>query len=171
MKKLGTYLLYGGALALAVALIYISYGPDKKSESTVNTNAQGSNSAATQNQATVPAEKIQVFLFHATQRCSSCIAIGKFAKETVEQKFPEELKSGKIEFKEINIDLPENKELATKFKATGSALFINPIINEKDNIQEDTQVWRLVSNEPGFISYLENKLKGMIGSEASAQEK
>ncbi len=109
-----------------------------------------------------PAEKIQVFLFHSTQRCPSCIAIGKFAKETVEQNFAPELKSGKIEFKEINIDLPENEALASKFQATGSALFINPIIDGKDNIEEDTRVWRLVSNEQEFISYLTDKIKKLL---------
>lgn len=159
MKKLRTYLLYGGALVFAIALVYISVKPDKKTESKV----QGNNSeTAEEIQGKKPAEKIQVFLFHATQRCITCVNIGKYAKETVEQKFPEELKSGKIEFREINIDLPENKELATKFKVTGSALFINPIIEGKDNIKEDTQVWRLTSNEQSFISYLSDKLNAML---------
>lgn len=158
MKKLGTYLLYGGALIFAIALVYISVSPNKKTQSSV----QGSNSKTAEVQKAKSAEKIQVFLFHATQRCITCINIGKYAKETVEQKFPEELKSGKIEFREINIDLPENKELATKFRATGSALFINPIIEGKDNIKEDTQVWRLTSNELSFISYLSDKLNAML---------
>lgn len=165
MKKYGSYLLYGGALVFAIALVYASLNTNKVA------SEQKSSASIAQIQNSKPAEKIQVFLFHSTQRCYSCIAIGKFAKETVEQKFPEELKSGKIEFREINIDLPENKELAEKFKATGSSLFINPIIDGKDNIKQDTQVWRLVSNEQGFISYLSEKLQGFLGSEASAQEK
>ena len=163
MKNLGTYLLYGGAIIFAAALVYISYGSNNKTE-TSNTNASAesasSNMAKAQN--TKPAEKIQVFLFYNTQRCYSCITIGKYAKETVEQKFPEELKSGKIEFREINIDLPENKEVATKFKAAGSSLFINPIVDGQDNIKEDTQVWRLVSNEQRFISYLSDKIKTLL---------
>lgn len=158
MKKLGTYLLYGGALVFAITLIYISLGSNKKSEPSI----QESNSKTTEVQEKNPAEKIQVFLFHPTQRCITCITIGKYAKETVEQKFSEEVKSGKIEFREINIDLPENKELAAKFKVTGSSLFINPIINGKDNIQLDTQVWRLTSNEQAFISYLSDKINTLL---------
>jgi len=156
MKKYGSYLLYGVALVFAIALVYMSLNTNKVA------SEQKSADKTAQVQNSKPAEKIQVFLFHATQRCSSCIAIGKFAKETVEQKFPEEIKSGKIEFREINIDLPENKELATKFKAAGSSLFINPIVDGKDNIKEDTQVWRLVSNEQGFISYLSDKIKTLL---------
>ena len=158
MKKLGTYLLYGGALVFAIVLVYTSVSPNKKTQSSV----QGNNSKTAEAQEAKPAEKIQVFLFHATQRCITCVNIGKYAEETLEQKFPEELKSGKIEFREINIDLPENKELATKFRATGSALFINPIIEGNDNIKEDTQVWRLTSNKQSFISYLSDKLNAML---------
>lgn len=158
MKKLGTYLLYGGALFFAITLIWISVSPNKKTESSVQENSPKTSEV----QKAKPADKIQVFLFHATKRCPTCIAIGKYTKETVEQKFPGDLKSGKIEFKEINIDLPENKELATKFKASGSALFINPIIDGKDNIKEDTQVWRLTSNEQGFISYLSDKINTLL---------
>lgn len=156
MKKYGSYLLYGVALVFAIGLVYMSSSTNKVASEQKNTVKK----AEVQN--SKPAEKIQVFLFHATQRCITCITIGKYAKATVEQKFPEELKSGKIEFREINIDLPENKEIANKFKATGSSLFINPIIDGKDNIKEDTQVWRLVSNEKGFISYLSDKIKTLL---------
>ncbi|MDD4290365.1 MAG: nitrophenyl compound nitroreductase subunit ArsF family protein [Patescibacteria group bacterium] len=110
-----------------------------------------------------PAEKIQVFYFHATQRCFSCITLEKFSKETVEEYFQPELESGKIEFREINIDLPENKELANKFQASGSALFINTIIDGKDNIQEEVTVWRLIGNENQFKIYLKGKLNNLLG--------
>jgi len=109
------------------------------------------------------AAKVQVFLFHATQRCPTCIRIGKLAQATVEERFPKELKSGKIEFREINIDLPENKALAEKFKATGSALYINSIKNGQDNIVEDTMVWQLASGyEIKFKDYLSNKLNTIL---------
>lgn len=113
---------------------------------------------------TTGATKIQVFLFHATQRCPTCIRIGKLAQATVEERFAEEIKSGKIEFREINIDLPENKALAEKFQATGSALYINSIKNEQDNIEEDAMVWQLAGSDAiKFKDYLENKLNNILG--------
>jgi hypothetical protein len=158
MKKLGTYLLYGGALVFASALIYISLNANKQNA----ISKKKDDTVLAQEDSKKSAEKVQVFLFHATKRCPTCIAIGKYAKETVEQKFPAELLSGKIEFREINIDLPENKELANKFKATGSALFLNAIIDGKDNMKQDVQVWRLTSNEQNFISYLSDEIKKLL---------
>lgn len=158
MKKNLTLFLYGGILFLVAFFIWTIYS-DNRPEIKLDTENNPKNAEVKDSKR---AEKIQVFLFHATQRCSSCIAIGKYTKETVEQNFPEELKSGKIEFREINIDLPENKELASKFKATGSALFVNAIINGKDNMKQDIQVWKLTSNEQKFISYLSGEIKKLL---------
>lgn len=104
------------------------------------------------------AEKVQVYLFHSTQRCPTCIAIGRLAGETVQEFFQPELQAGKIEFREINIDLPENKELAARFQAAGSALYINAIADGRDNIVQDTAVWRLTQDEAKFKSYLRGEI-------------
>jgi len=131
-----------------------------------STEAQSQNNQIAENQIKEEgqsAEKIQVFVFHATQRCYSCITIGKFAGETVNEYFQSELRDGKMEFREINIDLPENKELARKFQAGGSSLYVNAIIDGQDNIAEDVAVWRLVNNEIQFKNYLKNKLNNLFG--------
>lgn len=109
------------------------------------------------------ADKVEVYLFHATRRCTTCIAIGKLAGETVEEYFQPEIRDGRIEFKEINIDLPENQELANKFQAGGSALFINTIRGGQDNISEDTTVWRLTTDEKRFKDYLRGRLNLLLG--------
>lgn len=110
------------------------------------------------------ADKIEVFLFHTTQRCVSCINIGKFAKQTIDNNFSEELNSGKIVFREINIDLPENYQLAEKFQASGSALYVNTIRGGKDNIEQDLTVWRLVGDEGKFETYFKDKIENILKS-------
>lgn len=131
-----------------------------------STEAQGqpNQTAEKQEEANkIKADKVEVFVFHATRRCISCITIGKYAGETVNEYFQPELRSGKIEFREINVDLPENKNLARKFQASGSSLFINAVFNGKDNIAEDTKVWRLISDETQFKSYLKDKIDDLLG--------
>ncbi len=140
---------------IIVVIILISLGAIKKNNTT-NANSSDETNNKTE---VINAEKIQVFMFHSTQRCVTCIAIGKLANETVQEYFSSELTNGKIEFQEINIDLPENKELAQKFQASGSSLFINPIYNNQDHISQDTNIWRLTSNPNQFKSYLKSKLE------------
>ena len=109
-------------------------------------------------------DKVEVFLFHNTQRCVSCINIGKYTKQTIDNNFSEELASGKIIFREINIDLPENYQLAEKFEAAGSSLYINTIRGDKDYIEQDLTVWRLVGDEIKFEKYLKDKIDNILKS-------
>ena len=135
-----------------IALILLAVFVVKPKNNTINnTNLTG-------------ATKVQIFLFHATQRCPTCVRIGQWTKATVEERFPEQLGSGKIEFREINIDLPENKELAEKFQAGGSSLYINSIKDGQDNIAEDTMVWQLAGETSDkFKNYLSNKINVILG--------
>ena len=109
------------------------------------------------------AEKIEVVHFHGTHQCWSCIMVGEYALKTIKEKFPEEYKNGTIMFKEINGELPENRDIVIKYQARGPSLFINAIKNGVDNIQEDVTVWRLVVNESQYINYLQNKINGLLG--------
>lgn len=109
------------------------------------------------------AEKIEVVHFHATQQCWSCMTVGGYALKTIKEKFSEEYKNGTIVFKDINGELPENRDIVMKYQARGSSLFVNAIKNGQDNIEEDVKVWRLVTNENQFISYFEDKLKNLLG--------
>ncbi|MFH1427864.1 MAG: nitrophenyl compound nitroreductase subunit ArsF family protein [Patescibacteria group bacterium] len=111
----------------------------------------------------ISAEKIEVIHFHGTYQCFSCITVGELALKTIKEKFPEEYEQGKIVYEDINVDLRENKEIAEKYGATGSSLYINNIADGQDNIKEDITVWRLITDEEKYIVYLEDKLKGLLG--------
>ena len=109
-------------------------------------------------------EKIEVYHFHATRQCVTCKTVGANAEATVNTYFANELKSGKIVFAHINIDLPENKALASQYGATGSSLMIG--VYGKDGSftkQEDTNVWYKM-DKTDSMSYLkgviEQKLAG-----------
>ena len=103
-------------------------------------------------------EKIEVYHFHATRQCVTCKTVGANAEATVNTYFANELKSGKIVFAHVNIDLPENKALVSQYGATGSSLMIG--VYGKDGSftkQEDTNVWYKM-DKTDSMSYL----KGVI---------
>ncbi len=76
---------------------------------------------------------IEVLDFHSTNRCMTCKAIEANTKYTLDTYFANELKTGKIIFKIINVDKKENEKVAEKFEASGTALFLNVINNGKEN--------------------------------------
>lgn len=75
---------------------------------------------------------IEVIDFHSTNRCMTCKAIESNTKYTLDTYFADELKSGKIVFKIVNVDKKENEQFAEKFEATGTSLFLNVIKDGKE---------------------------------------
>jgi len=71
------------------------------------------------------------------QQCWSCITAGEYALKTIKEKFLEEYKNGTIAFRDINGELPENKDMVIKYQARRSSLFVSAITAGKDNIKED----------------------------------
>ena len=105
-------------------------------------------------------EKIEVYHFHATRQCSTCKTVGNFSEETLNTYFSSELKSGKIVFAHVNIDLSENKELVDKYEVKGSSLLIG--IYGKDGSfskQEDINVWYKIDNKTDFMDYLKEVIE------------
>jgi len=133
-------------------------------DNSISTEPQKENNPSSAGQEKIPADKIEVVHFHGTHQCWSCIAVGEYALETIKNKFSEEYQSGKIVFKDINGELPENKEIVTKYQAGSSSLFINVTRNAQDNIAEDVTVWRLITSKDKFTDYFENKLKTLLGN-------
>ena len=155
------------SLLVIVALIGLSIlGKKGKTEKTVLSTNQSVNSPVTTvstETEVIPADKVEVVHFHGTHQCWSCITVGKYALKTIQDKFPEEYASGKLSFKEINIELLENQEIVTKYQAKGSSLYVNAIRNGMDDIADDLTVWRLVNDEVQYTNYFENKLKKLLG--------
>ncbi|OQX98884.1 MAG: hypothetical protein B6I20_10570 [Bacteroidetes bacterium 4572_117] len=94
-----------------------------------NGNAQNERKAKNTSQ-----NKIEVIDFHSTHRCMTCNAIEANTKYTLDNYFANELKSGKITFQSVNVDKDENYEMAEKYEASGTSLFLNVVINGKETI-------------------------------------
>ncbi len=159
-KLLLFFLLIVGVIVLAGYTSKISNQKTDNNQATTKTSANASDQMS---KVEMPADKIEVVHFHGTHQCWSCITVGKYALETIKERFPEEYANGTIVFKDVNGELQENKDMVMKYQARGSSLFINAITDGKDKIKEDVTVWRLVGNESRFINYFENKLNKLLG--------
>ena len=95
-------------------LIVVLFGTFSMSCSQAQNPAKNSNSTA----------KVEVFYFHATNRCATCLAVEENAKKTLEQNFKSQLGDRTIKFASYNIDEEANKALAEKYEIVFSTLLI-----------------------------------------------
>jgi hypothetical protein len=80
--------------------------------------------------------------------------------------FKEELDSGKLSYRVVNLGDKANKNLAIQYGAVGSQLFVNSVKDGVDNIEDiaDIWSWNCRKDEEGFdreVAHIfESKLKG-----------
>jgi hypothetical protein len=108
--------------------------------------------------------KVELYHFHATQQCYSCVRLGELAEKTVETYFADEMESGKLVFEHINYDLSENRKLSKKYGVTGSSLWIGTTVGGEFTKEENINVWYKLNDEKGYLNYLKGVLdKRLLG--------
>lgn len=70
-------------------------------------------------------DHVEVVYFHGKQRCLTCMAIEKYAREVVDSDFAREKQSGKVLFRTVDITTSEGAKLAKKYRVSWSSLYIN----------------------------------------------
>jgi hypothetical protein len=143
-------------VGFAAVILIILAGSNNFKISNVNTTSEPNNS--------LKINKIEVIHFHGTQQCYSCITVGKYAEDTINTYFAEEVKSGKISFAHINVDSPENLEIVKKYGVTSASLWIGVYNENGFHKEQNLNVWYKIDNKEDYMNYLkdllEKKLQG-----------
>ena len=84
-------------------------------------------------------DRVEVIYFHGKQRCATCMAIEKNAKEVVNTLFANELKNGTVVFTTVDISTPEGEKIADKYEVTWSSLFVNRWKDGKETCNNMTE--------------------------------
>jgi hypothetical protein len=73
---------------------------------------------------TAVSKKVEIYYFHFTRRCNTCVSVENNAKLAVEALFADKVKNGEYSFKAINLDDASSKALAEKLGVGGQSLLI-----------------------------------------------
>lgn len=105
--------------------------------------------------------RVEVIYFHGKQRCATCMAIEKNARETVNAMFADEVKKGTVVFRTVDISTPESEKVADKYEVTWSSLFVNKWKNGKEVRNDMTEFGfgHARKNPDGFKKGLAEKIR------------
>jgi len=108
--------------------------------------------------------KVQVYYFHLTNRCHTCISIESELRKTLSANFKNELDNGIIRFAPVNCELPENADLSKKYDAYGATLALTKYADGKELQKEDMTTWAFskVHSPDIFAKELIQKINEMI---------
>ena len=100
------------------------------------------------------------YYFHGDYRCYNCMTIEQYSKEAIEKYFPEQLKSGKLTFSVLNIDLPENAHFIKDYQLYTKSLIVAEFKDGKQVKWTNlTKVWDYIKDRDAFYTYVKAEVQ------------
>ncbi len=84
----------------------------------------------------ITANTIQVYYFHGSIRCHTCVSVDENTHQYLKELYPVKMDKGDIIFKSINIDKNERPDLVEKYQIYGQTLLFikgDKVINMTDD--------------------------------------
>jgi hypothetical protein len=107
--------------------------------------------------------KLVVYYFHTTYRCHSCTMIENLTKAAVETKFADELKSGQLEFRPVNVENAGNEHFAKDYRLYTKSVVLS---QQRDGTEAQwknlEKVWTLLRDEAKFTDYITSEVKALL---------
>lgn len=112
-----------------------------------------------------------VYYAHGNTRCPTCRTIESQAHEAVTSGFAEELDSGKVKWEIVNYETQGGKRFITDYEVQMPVVVLVEMQDGKPGKwRRLDEVWGLVGEKEEFIAYVQNEIRGMLGTEANPAE-
>lgn len=108
--------------------------------------------------------EVEVYYFHRNRRCGPCRTIENLTKKTMETYYNQEMQNGEVVFRIVNVEQAENREVAQKFSAISTALYLNVKNGPEEKATNLTGfAYRYVRNEEAYLSELKKQIDSALG--------
>jgi hypothetical protein len=116
-------------------------------------------------------DRVAAYYFHATTRCHGCLWIEATTDSTIRAAFAPALKEGRLEWRAINFEEPQNQALARQFEIEGSTLVIAQIVGgEIARSEHVDQAWYLVDKPAALFDLVREHVAEYLGEKTAKPE-
>lgn len=107
--------------------------------------------------------KVVAYYFHTTHRCPSCLKIEEYSREAIEEYFYNELKSGLVEFKSVDVQKPENRHYVSDYKLYTKSLVLSLQNSGRELKYKNLKdVWSYYRNKERFFDYVVQEVSAFL---------
>jgi hypothetical protein len=111
------------------------------------------------------ADGVVAMYFHGNARCATCRKIESYADEAISQGFVDELESGRLTWRVVNIDESANKHFIEDFQlVTRSVVLVEYRDGKVLRWENLDKVWQLVRSKDKFVSYVDGETREFLGT-------
>ena len=110
------------------------------------------------------------YYFHGNTRCVTCETIEAYAHEAIEKGFADELRSGRIQWRVVNYEQPQNTHFTTDYDLIAPTVVLVEMAEGKQKRWKNlVRVWELVGEKEAFVDYVQEQTRAMVGGGEKAE--
>ena len=156
--------LISGVVALFFFTTCQAEQPNAQNQTVVKANATATpSSAAAKVDSGSTKNKIIVYYFHGDMRCPTCHLLETLAKSEVETSFADAIKSGKLEWKTVNVDEKGNGHFNDDYKLYTKSVIVSTVKDGKEASWKNLEkIWEIVHEEGKYRDYIKKEVKACL---------
>lgn len=107
--------------------------------------------------------KVIAYYFHGTFRCGTCRTIEQYSHNAIQTYFANELGNGRLEFRPVNVEEPENKHFIQDYQLVTRSLVLSLVSDGKEMKWKNLpDVWKLVRDKDNFFQYVKDEVENFL---------
>jgi len=160
-----TAILFSLLLAAAVP---VAFAEDTKAPVADSTKAQpqaekGQSAATAETDSSTSV--VIAYYFHGTRRCPTCKKLEAYSQEAIESGFAEQLKTGTLQWRPVNVDEEGNGHFAEDYQLYTKSVVLSKMKGEKEITWKNLdKIWELVrGDKEAYLKYIQDEVTAFIG--------
>lgn len=106
---------------------------------------------------------VTAYYFHGTFRCPTCHKLEKYAQEAIENNFKNDLASGKLSFKIVNVENKGNEHYMTDYRLYTKSLVLSLTKNGQEIRSKNLdKIWEYVGNKGRYENYVRDEVAAFL---------
>ena len=111
--------------------------------------------------------RVVVYYFHGTARCSNCIKFEAYSQEAIQSAFSPSLGNGRLQWRVLNVDEPANRHFIEDYRLITRSVIVSKMRDGKQVEWKNLEkIWELVGNKPAFVKYIQDEVSSYLGDAA-----
>ncbi len=107
--------------------------------------------------------RVVAYYFHGTFRCDTCRTIEQYSHDAIQTYFAKELENGKLEFRPVNIEEPENRHFIHDYQLVTRSLVLSLVSDGKEMKWKNlADVWKLARDKERFFQYVKDEVETFL---------
>ncbi len=112
---------------------------------------------------TAQGDQVVAYYFHGAFRCPTCNKMEQYSREAIERDFKDELASGKLAFKAVNVESKGNEHFVNQYQLYTKTLLLSSVKDGKEVCSRNLdKIWEYVGNKNRYENYVRDEVAAFL---------